>query len=478
MRFKKVLLVSPRFYKGRNRLAHFPLTGLGYIAEALTNAGIEVEVLDMNLRYTFLEFERRVYRFKPDIVGFTAMTLGYKEFYRLIDRIKQLHPQLKIVLGGAHLSSVREKVLYDCQGIDYGIIFEGDISMVQLCLGEDFKNIQGFIYRDNGKIIVNKFEHYIDDLDKVPFPKYESFELNKYPLRQMPILTSRGCPYECIYCSTSIGKKFRARSALSIMDEIEYWHNRGYREFFILDDNFTLIYNRVEQLCMLLCRKNLKDLRINLVGGVRADRVDQKLLKAMKEVGVSYLAFGVESASDKVLQNIKKGEGIAIIEKSIKEACELGFIVDLFLIFGSPGETMEDLQLSFSLAQRYPVRRAVFYNLLPLPSTELLTWLNKKNYLIRPIEDILNNASYYKNQTCFFTPEMSVADRRKAFRLAQKVSLRVRRRFVERGIKGPAFLRKAFSALYTLPIIEDAVNNNRLMLLSKEKIKKIFMNKL
>lgn len=480
MRFRKVLLVCPRFHKGRNRLAHLPLAGLGYIAEAIKKAGIELSVLDMNLGYSFRELQHRINQFQPDLIGFTAMTLGYKDFYKMIDKVKQLHPTVKIVLGGAHISAVREKALEDCRGIDYGIIREGDISIVQLCSGEKLSNIHGLIYRDNEKIITNNFEHFIKDLNSLLFPKYEYFELDKYPLKQIPIITSRGCPYDCIYCSTnaSIGKKFRARNAGAIVDEIEYWYNRGYREIFILDDNFTLIYDRVAEVCRLLRKNNFKDLRLKITSGIRADRVDSKLLRELKEVGVDYIAFGVEAASDKVLKNIKKGESIAVIEQSIKEACAIGLTVDLFFLVGSPGETLEDLKLSFSLAQRYPVRRAVFYNLLPLPSTELLSWLSEKQYLTRPLEDILNNASYYKNQPCFFTPEMSVAERKKAFKLAQDVSLQVRRKFIERNISGPVSLRRIFSWFYTRSVVEDILNNNRLVLLSKETIKKVFLKKI
>ena len=477
MRFKRILLVSPKFYGGTNRLSHFPLAGLGYIAEALKKSEVNIDVFDMNLGYTFRDLECELSNFNPDLIGFTAMTLGYKKFYDDVNRIKCFHPELKIVLGGAHISAVKETVLQDCPGIDYGITLEGDISMAQLCQGEKLDLIQGLIYRDNGKIISNKFNNFIENLDELPFPKYEFFELDKYPLKQMPILTSRGCPYNCIYCSTeaTIGKKFRTRSAQSIVDEIEYWYNRGYREIFIIDDNFTLIYKRTQEVCELLSGKNFKDLHLKLTSGIRADRVDKKMLKMLKDAGFDYLAFGVESASDKVLKNIRKGESIAVIEKRIKEACDIGLSVDLFFLIGSPGETMDDLKMSFSLALRYPVRRVRFYNLLPLPSTELLRWLNENSYLTQPLDYILNDASYYNNQPCFSTPEMSLAQRKKAFKLAQEVTFKVRRKFIENRIKGPYFIRRLLSKVYALPVIEDKVLNNRLMLVTKEKIKALMV---
>lgn len=477
MRYKKVLLISPKFHTGRNRLALLPLAGLGYIAEALEKTGVEVKVLDMNLGYCLRDIKSYLRKYNSDIIGFTAMTLGYKYLYEMINDVRLMQPEAKIVIGGAHISALREKVLEECPAIDFGIILEGDISMVRLCRGDNLDKIQGLIYRENSKVITNRFGNFIRDLDEIPFPRYRSFELDKYPTRQLGIVTSRGCPYDCIYCSViaTIGKQFRARSAQSIVDEIEYWYNRGFRDIFILDDNFTLIRKRVEEICGLLAKKNFKGLHFKCPNGIRADRVDRTLLKAMKEVGFDFISFGVEAASDNVLRCIKKGESIASIEKSIQDACEIGFDVDLFFLIGSPGETREDVNLSFALAQRYPLRRAIFYNLIPLPATELLAWLTAKGYLLHPIEYILNNASYYLDQPFFFTPELSVTQRKEALKTGRMITLNIRRKYIERKLKGPLPLKRLFSYLYTLPVIDDTLVNSRLVVKTKEKIKQIFI---
>jgi len=472
-----VLLVSPVFTKGRNRSSLHPPTGIGYVAEALQKAGVSVSVLDMNLGYSFEDLGKWIDEFNPELIGFSAMTLGYRHFYNFIERVKKKYPKIKIVVGGAHISSLRENVLMECSAIDYGIIYEGDISSAQLCAGEDLDNIQGLIYRDNDQIILNKHEYFIKDLDQIHFPKFELFEMGKYPTKQIGIVTSRGCPYQCVYCSApvSIGKAFRVRSAQNIVAEINYWYSRGYNDILILDDNFTLLRGRVEEICRLLIQARHKDLRIKCPNGIRADKVDFELLKMMKAAGFDFIAFGVESASNKVLNNLKKGENIQIIEKRIKEACELGFDVDLFFLIGSPGETMEDVQMSFDLALRYPLRRAIFYNLIPLPSTELTGWLIKNNYLVYPMEDILNNASYYANFPCFYTPELSISERKKAVKMGKDVMITIRRRFVERKIIGPYLFRRIFSKIYTLPILDDMLNNNRFIVWAKEKLKNAFV---
>ncbi|MFH1581654.1 MAG: radical SAM protein [Pseudomonadota bacterium] len=475
MRFRRILLIAPRFYKGKCRLALLPVTGLGYIEEALHNAGFEVQVLDMNLQYDYPHLQSKIFEFKPDLIGFIVMTFSSKDLYRLIDKIKGEYPEIKIITGGPHVSTMREKVLLDCPGIDYGVILEGDNSIVELCSGKDLTQIPGLIYRKNNTIISNKFEDFIQDLDSLAFPKYRYFELDKYPAKQIGIVTSRGCPYNCTYCPviSAIGKRFRMRSAANIVKEITYWHERGYRKILILDDNFTLIRKRVEEICSLLRAKNLTGLQLECPNGIRADKVDYQLLKLMKEAGFTLIAYGVESANDHVLKKAKKGENIAVIEQSIKDACELGFEVHLFFMIGLPGETIEDLKKSFSLALRYPVKLANFYNIIPFPATELFNLLNESGCLIHSLDDILNNANHFINEPSFFTPEMSIEERRKAFLMAQAISNKVRRNYIERKMPAPLRFKKVLSWLYTRPLFEGALNNNKFIVRIKEKIKSI-----
>jgi radical SAM superfamily enzyme YgiQ (UPF0313 family) len=454
--------------------------GLGYIAESLKNNGIEVSVLDMNLGYGINNLLQRIRYFKPDLIGFTGMTLGYKNLYKLINKIKQIFPHIKIVVGGAHLSAVREHLFEECIGADYGIILEGEISLVNLCKGHEECKIKGLIYRQDNKIVVNPLDDFISDLDLIPFPKYETFELNKYPLGSISIITSRGCPYDCIYCSvaSTIGKKFRIKSAQKISEEIEYWYKNGFREFFIVDDNFTFFRKRVEEICKLIEINNMKGLHLKCPNGVRADKVDKELLKIMRQVGFDFISFGVEATSNEILGNLKKSTSIEIIETAIKDACDLGFDVDLFFLIGSPGETIQDVERSFALAQKYPLRRAIFYNLIPLPATELLNWLIHKKYLTRPLDDVFNNASYYLNRPFFFTPEMSLVERKKIFKKGQEVTLKIRRKYIERKLRSSVIIKRIFSLIYTLPLFDDLLINNLFIVRTKETLKRIFANRM
>jgi anaerobic magnesium-protoporphyrin IX monomethyl ester cyclase len=478
MRYSRVLLVAPRFNKGKHRLAVHPLTGLGYLVEFLKAAGIMVTVIDMNLGYNDHDLHRKIFEFRPDLIGFMVMTFDHRNVYKTIETIKQKFPQVNVIAGGPHVSIMRRKVLEDCQAIDYAVFLEGEEALSLLCKGAGLEDIPGLIYHKGAGICINPGADFIVDLDKIPFPMFKEFELQKYPVKQIGIISSRGCPYDCIYCpvESSIGKKFRHKSAAAVVKEIEYWYNEGYRQILLLDDNFTLVRRRVEDICDTLISKHLQGLRLKCPNGVRADKVDYALLVKMKEAGFDMVAFGVEAGVDRVLENIKKGEVIKQIERSISDACHLGFDVDLFFLLGSPGETPEDVNASFSLALRYPVRNANFYNIVPFPTTELYNWLKNNGYFLYALEHILNNSSHFVNEPCFYTPEMSRDERRKAFRRAQAVSRKVKKLYFQRKLTGPLFFRKVLSWLYTFPAAERLINNNAPLMKLKEGISGVLLN--
>lgn len=164
-------------------------------------------------------------------------------------------------------------------------------------------------------------------------------------------------------------------------------------------------------------------LTLNMPNGVRADRVDLEMLQKMKRSGFRKIAFGVEGGNDHVLTLLRKGERMETIERSIRQACEVGLDVILFFLIGTPGESMEDIEDSFKLAQKYPVAGINFYNLIPFPRTELFEMVQREGWLLKKPEEYLSSASQFANEPCFFTPELSIEDRQKAFRRAKQISL-------------------------------------------------------
>lgn len=450
MRYKKIALISPEYAIGPNALANHPPAGLGYLAEVLESAAIDYIVIDQRLGYGNQAVLSKIAKYRPDLVGVSMMTYLHQDTYAIINKIKTAYPEVDIVVGGPHVSTLRETVLDECRDITYGVVLEGEETLKELCEGKPLAEIKGLIYRTKNGIVFNgdrPFQH----LDDVVFPGFRKFELDKYLTSMIPLVTSRGCPFSCIYCPVekAIGKRFRMRSAENVFSEIKFWRDRGYKTFLILDDNFTLNPGRVLEICDLIKNDNLSDLDLGLPNGIRADRTDHQMLKTMREVGFTRLAFGVEAGNDRVLAEINKGEKMARIEESIKSACELGFKVMLFFLIGSPSETWEDFMDSISLAKRYPVDEVKFYNLIPFPGTKLFEWVKANDYLVQDPSYYLNSASHFINSPCFATPEMTLIERQKAFDLATKVARQVKRKALNRRLAYLGPLASIIAVTYT-----------------------------
>ncbi len=417
---KNVLLIKP-FYYGSHYDNRFLPTGLAYISEALSKADIQNKIIDMGLGYRRSELRKEIEEFDPQLIGISMMSFGFKHTYRMIDSIKYIYPHIPIVVGGPHLSTLRKEVLKGCQGTDYGVTLEGEDTIVELCRdNKAIESIKGLIFRNNkGNIIYNGDREFIKDLDQNGYPTYAKVELGKY-IRFMNIVTSRGCPYDCIYCPVhlAIGRKLRTRSSKSVVNEIRHWYDRGYREFGIADDNFSLVRRRVWEICDEIESQGLEGLKISCGNGLRADTVDRSLLARMKDVGFSDIAFGVEAGNNKVLETLCKGEKIETIESAISDACDLGYRVTLFFLLGSPGETRADIEDSLRLATKYPVYDVRFYNLIPFPNTELYEWVKNNNYFRKDPVKFISEASHWVNDPIFETPELSISERRKLYKLA------------------------------------------------------------
>jgi anaerobic magnesium-protoporphyrin IX monomethyl ester cyclase len=453
--FSRVLLVAPpsSSYLGAVR----PPNNLGYLAESLQQAGIEYAAEDMRAARNRAALRKRLRAFQPDLVGVSLVSLEYKRSYELIRYIKRECPAAAIVVGGPHVSALGKQVLEECPDIDFGVSQEGEIILVQLCQGElQYGEIPGLLYRKDGAVLSSPEAQCITDLDRIPFPTYTGFDLSKYA-KEVSIVTSRGCPYRCIFCLHSVMKdSFRARSAANVVDEIEYWSARGIRQFIVDDDNFTLINKRVYEICDEIERRGLKNLFIRCANGIRADRVDRPLLARLKEVGVREVGFGADGGNDRVLLEIvKKGESLATIERAIRDALDVSIEVRLFIILGSPGETPSDIEDSFALAERYPLILLHLNNPIPYPGTELYQWVQDHNLFLRSPEEYLNHLTDSDVEPVFETPELPAALRRQINVRANKVERKVWRQATERMLANrPPLVRTVAGKLFATDLGE------------------------
>ncbi|MFC1989903.1 B12-binding domain-containing radical SAM protein [Chloroflexota bacterium] len=377
-RKNRITLVYPDYRSGIFSTADLPV-GLGYVAEALELAGIEYEVVDLNIDSVDGLFSK-VNEFRPQFLGVSMMSYRCKETYELLHDLKHKFPEVRTVVGGPHVTANQERVLTECPTIDIGVVGEGEVAIIEIVGGSPLSTIKGVLYREGSEVSFTGTREFISNLDEITFPTYHGFKLESYG-KTMPVNSSRGCPYKCIFCGAPriLGNKWRKRSAQSMLTEVKYWYEKGYRSFYFSDSNFAVDKTRVRDFCEAIIKSKLDASFTS--DGLRADHVDPELLKQMRRAGFTQIVFGVESGSNKVLKNLKKGETREQIESTIATATDLEFHVTLFFLIGSPGEDAEDIKQSFQLAQKYDVDEVYFFNLTPIPQTEFYDWAVKQGFL-------------------------------------------------------------------------------------------------
>lgn len=457
MRFKKIALIIPaqEYY-----YPEYPHGGMGYLSEWLTNNGIDNYTFDMRLGYSIEETVKKIKNFNPDLVAITLTTYSRDVGYKVVGRMKK--EGYTVFVGGPHVSLIKKETLNECSA-DFGVILEGEYPLIELCQGKESSEIKNLIYRNGKNIIMNEPRPFIFDLDVFPFPKHEKCEFDKYKNTSICLVTSRGCPYHCTFCSVKVsaGMPFRKRSPNHILEEIKYWHDRGHKYFHIIDDNFTLHKNRVIEISNKIRDSGIK---VTLAcDGVRADMVDREVLMAMKEAGFRYVSFGVEGGNNKVLSIMKKGETIEQIEESIKISCELGFDVYLFFLIGSIGETMKDVEDSIKLTLKYPIAGCNFYNVVPYPGTELYDYVKKNNLFIIQPKDYIGEVPYYGDDPIFETPEFTAEERKLALKKTRKVREIIRRRALKRRLSRLGIFGKISYLFLRYDFIKEEIVKKKLV---------------
>ena len=341
-----------------------PLLPLGpaYIAAVLEKAGFDVKIVDLtfidNKKFDADMVKKAVLKLKPDAVGLSALTWTIPSAYRLAKALKEEASDLPLVLGGPHVSALPQRTLEECPSLDAVTVGEAEHSFPALLellfskgICDEMKNIQGIMFRNGSKILGNIDPVYVENVDDIPFPARHLFDLRRYmqlsntfksqghPVASM--ITSRGCPHSCIFCTRSNnGYKYRGRSPGNVVSEMQKLKELGFNEIQIIDDNFTENRQRVVEICEEIRERNL-ELNLSLPNGIRVDRVDEELLLTMYHAGFYSIHFGVESGDDDVLREIHKGTSLKQIIEAIQLVSKIGYQVLLFIVIGLPGSTMQ-----------------------------------------------------------------------------------------------------------------------------------------
>ena len=356
-------------------------TGIGYIAQALEDAGIDYDACDVNILSNDKIIEW-VTTIKPDFVGLGTMTFEADKNYQLLEAIRTAHPKVIIILGGPHAIAAGNEIFRECSAIDIVIQGEGEDSLVKLMQGVPLQKIQGVLTRNqvnNGP----KYEPLI--IERIAFPKYRKLDLEKYGTT-MNIASSRGCVYKCTFCGAPkfLGKKWRAFSVNRMIEEFEYWHSRGYRNFYFSDSLFALDKLRVIEFCAYIINSDYKDV-VFTADGARADHLTLEVLQHMKKANFKSLTLGVESINNKTLEFFQKNETFENIDNTISLADALGFDITIYLIVGAPVDSYEDTLRSIHYSLKYKnIVNIVVSKLVPIKGTQYYDYALQHNLVANP----------------------------------------------------------------------------------------------
>ncbi|MFH1038193.1 MAG: radical SAM protein [PVC group bacterium] len=378
----RVLLLNPYFSRkmqfgelGSIMSIGKPLN-LGMLGAYLESHGIEVKILDgqivhLDRKRLALELET----FQPSAVGITCMTTSVSSTHYFAGLLKDIDPGLKIIVGGIHPTIYPDAFLKD-GNIDLVVRGEGEVAFLNLLSrideGRELDDLPGLSLRLRGEYRHNPLNPPIRDLDSLPLFPDHLFEIDKYDAR-LQLLTSRGCPFNCIFCSvhTVMGRGFRAQSAERVLRDIDR-HIETFgmpRYMWFADDTFVVDKERTYRICDLLIEKGYH--RIKWVINSRVDLLDEDLFKRLKEAGCVQINMGVESASQRLLDILRKGTTVEQNEKAIEMARAAGLRTRATLMIGIPGETLEESLKTIDYANKINVDTVRFSIATPYPGTEL-----------------------------------------------------------------------------------------------------------
>ncbi len=448
----RIALINPKFRLpiDTRTTAHLGLAYLGAVSE---RRGDEVVVFDADVeKESVAEF---VQRYRPHIVGITANTPQVKQAWRTAKTVKEVL-DVPVVIGGPHVSVLPEE---SCEKpyVDIVARGEGEETWIDICVrletflhehpeyneanfktdafmaaeNEVFADCEGITYKtSDGQIHNNVDRTPIADLDSLPWPAYHLFKMDRYTnlqpatdhvdgAKSFSILTSRGCPYRCTFCSQSIMPiKWRSRGPESVLAEWRHLvEDLGAEEIGVLDDSANIRMKRLEEIANLLIENNLNHVPWIFVNGIRANLATKELLTLLKRAGLKRTAFGVETGDPEILKSIDKKIDLDTIRAAFKNAKEVGIETIAFMIIGLPGETRQTMQNSIDFAIEIDPMIANFSMMTPYPGTKVYEIVKRQGrMLINDWDDYVFFEQQARYEMGDMTAELVEEMYRKAYR--------------------------------------------------------------
>jgi len=384
---KVALITSPHLERAYHHPL-FPPIGLSYLAAVLDQHGYKVKVIDCPAcDLTQENLKAELAAFSPDIVGIASMTATIPSALESARVAKEACPHSKVIMGGPHATFADDQILIEEEAVDIVVRGEGEMTLLELAQNnadpKSLPKIKGITFRNKGEIVKTENRGFIEDLDALPRPAYKFLPMNRYKIMGktfLPIMTSRGCPFQCSFCVASqiFGAKFRARSPKNVVDELEWLKTEyGAEGISFHDDTLTLDKKRIIDICDEMINR-----KINLPWGcqTRVDTVSEEVLAKMHKAGCNEVSFGIESGCQRILDAVHKKFELSQAEKAIKWAKKEGLFVAVSTIIGYPGETKETMQQTMDLMRRIEPDDAWLCIATPYPGTELRALVEKNGW--------------------------------------------------------------------------------------------------
>jgi len=351
-------------------------TGLCYLHACLQEAGYDSRLANFSA-WSAARIKQELLAFKPDLIGISQWTHNRHSSLELAGICRHLLPESTIIMGGGHATFCYEDILTEGSPVDIVVLGEAESTLLELAArlssGVEWQSISGVAFRRKGTIVVTAPRQNLDDLDRLPLPaRYLDRSVGvDLELQSEFIVTTRGCPSTCYFCSSPDfwGKKVRFRSPGAIVEEIQYIRQKyGLIYFSIRDDTFTADRRRVLEFCSLLQQQE-----VNILWNCqsRVTAIDEELVVEMKRAGCECIQLGVESGSPRVLQQLGKKIAPAQIEQACVMIREIGINLSIYLISDIPGETNDDIQQTIELVRRIGPDHGYVSPLAYYPGTQL-----------------------------------------------------------------------------------------------------------
>jgi anaerobic magnesium-protoporphyrin IX monomethyl ester cyclase len=379
----KILLTNPANIGGFRAVGlHFPPMGLLYLGAYLEREGYQVEIRD------FCNPGERPDYSHYDLVCISTDTTRHYKAMEIARQAKEAG--CTVVMGGPHPCYFDEEILAS-KWVDFIVHGEGEVTLLELVKvleggGQDWEGVEGISFHRDGEVVRTPPRPFIQDLDSLPVPARHLIDVDLYRKTQFgeraitPVVTSRGCPSNCNFCSSSsfFGRRWRARSADSVVEELEELHNTyGFGAAAFVDDNFTLSPERVVAISEGIIRKGLDIWWWNFS---RAETIvkNEEMLQVMRRAGAKTIYIGVESASPQTLAELGKRMDLDTVIKAVEVLKRHGFEIFASYILGSPRDTVKDIHETIRFAKRLDTNVAQFSILTPYPGTVLYEELRER----------------------------------------------------------------------------------------------------